>query len=110
MAFTTIVFKNPNTGKVKEAPVGMSWTVLFFGFLPALLRGDWKWAVIMCVLTILSAGMGLIVFMVIYNKIYIKGLIGAGYKAHSVSKGELGYVESKLGIDIPRIETNAFSA
>ena len=30
MAFTKIIFKNPNTGAIKEAPVGFSWTCLLY--------------------------------------------------------------------------------
>jgi hypothetical protein len=32
MAYTSIMFENPNTGAIKEAPVGFSWTTLFLGF------------------------------------------------------------------------------
>ena len=31
---------------MKLAPVGYSWTNLFFGFFVPLFRGDWKWAVL----------------------------------------------------------------
>jgi len=46
MASAVITFKNDNTGEVKPAPVGFSWTALFFGFIPMLCRSDWKGAAI----------------------------------------------------------------
>lgn len=35
MAYTKLIMENPNTGEIKEAPVGFSWTVFFFGFFSA---------------------------------------------------------------------------
>ncbi|EUB76977.1 Protein of unknown function DUF2628 [Pseudomonas sp. GM41(2012)] len=104
MAFTSVVFKNPNTGAMKEAPIGFSWTVFFFGFFPALFRGDFKWAAIMFVVACFTFSLSNLVFMFIYNKLYVKDLINSGYKAQSIAKGELGYASAKLGFDIPRLE------
>jgi len=39
MAFTSIMFENPNTGVIKGAPVGFSWMTFFFVLFPALFRG-----------------------------------------------------------------------
>lgn len=104
MAFTSIIFKNPNTGAIKEAPVGFSWTVFFFGFFPPLFRGDWKWAIIMLLISCLTMGFSNLIFMFIYNKLYIKDLIGAGFKAQSIASGDLSYAGMKVGMEIPRLE------
>ncbi|MDA8962840.1 hypothetical protein N9F42_01710 [Pseudomonadales bacterium] len=105
MAFTTIIFKNPNAGFIKEAPVGFSWTVFFFGFFPPLFRGDWKWAVILLLLSLITMGLSNLIFMFIYNKLYIKDLIGEGFKAQSIASGDMAYASAKIGMEIPRLDT-----
>ena len=40
MKLSEINFFNEYTGKYKDAPLGFSWTTLFWGFFPALFRGD----------------------------------------------------------------------
>lgn len=74
-----IIMKNDN-GLAKGVKVGFSWTTLFFGFCPALFRGDLKWAVIMFLVSCVTFGISLLVFPFIYNKLYIKELIEKGYK------------------------------
>lgn len=103
MAYTTIIFKNPHTGAIKEAPVGFSWTTFFFGLFPALFRGDWKWAVIQFLLAMLTMNLSSIVFCFIYNNLYIKELIGSGFKAESIGSGDFNYASSKVGMQIPQL-------
>jgi hypothetical protein len=104
MAFTSIIFKNPNTGAMKEAPIGFSWTTFFFGFFPALFRGDWKWGVIQFILAIITLGISNLVFMFIYNNLYVRDLIGAGYKAQSIASGDMNFASAKVGMEIPKLE------
>ena len=105
MAYTTIMFENPNTGESKSAPVGFSWTTFFFTFLPALFRGDWKWAAIMFILMPFTLGISNLVFMFIYNKLHMNDLIDSGYKAKSISSGDIEFVESKMKLNIPRLNS-----
>lgn len=93
--------ENPNTGHIKEAPVGFSWTVFFFGFFPPMFRGDWKWAIIMFLLALITVGLSNLVFMFIYNKLYIKDLVGAGFKVKSVGMGTVEQVSNKVGMTLP---------
>ena len=75
-------------GLRKTVKLGFSWTTFFFGFFPALFRGDLKWAAIMFIIvaavSVVTLGFGgwiaSIVFSFIYNKIYIKELIEKGYR------------------------------
>ena len=105
MAYTSIIFKNPNTGAMKEAPVGYSWTTFFLGFFPALFRGDWKWAAIQFIIQLCTFGLSSIVFSFIYNKLYIRDLIGAGFKAQSIGSGDMNLASAKVGMHIPMLES-----
>ena len=87
---------------MREAPVGFSWTVLFFGWFPPMFRSDWKWAVIMFICTIVTFGLSGLVFMFIYNKIYIKELLNNGYKVKSIENG----AKDKKGNPMTRIITH----
>ncbi|WP_163859478.1 hypothetical protein [Paenibacillus elgii] len=67
-------------GIVKERKVGFSWTTLFFGFFPALFRGDWKWAIIQFIAAGCTFGISVLVFCFIYNKLHINDLLKNGYE------------------------------
>jgi hypothetical protein len=90
-------FRN-DAGVSKEVKVGFSWTTFFFGFFPALIRGDLKWAAIMFITALavgaFTLGFGAwipgIIFSFVYNKIFIKDLLEKGYRpADEQSQSEL---------------------
>lgn len=103
MAYATLNFKNQHTGAMKSAPVGFSWTTLFFGFFPALLRGHWVWVLIMVIVSLITVGWAWLVFPFIYNKAYIKYLIGDGFKVTSSSQ-DPEFIASKLQLALPMAE------
>ncbi|MGO2265202.1 MAG: hypothetical protein ACTH54_00025 [Vagococcus salmoninarum] len=76
-----IALVHPETRQVKLAKIGFSWTVLCFNFFPPLFRGDWKWAAIMFGCAIITCNFSALVFMFIYNKLYIMELLRKGYQA-----------------------------
>ena len=97
MAFATINFEKSSL--TKEAPVGFSWATLFFGFFPALIRGDMKWAVIIFAATFVTFGLAGIVFAFIYNRLYIQGLLKQGFKVKNYS-GNKALIEIKAQIKL----------
>ena len=102
MAYATINFKNPVTGSMKAAPVGFSWTTLFFSFFPALFRGHLLGALIIIGVSVATFGAASIVFPFVYNKMYIKHLISEGFSAANGSQ-DLDFLSGKLGIALPKI-------
>lgn len=104
MASTVIVLENPKTGKTKKGPVGFSWLTLFTGFISPLLRGDILWSLIMFVAMLFTAGLSMLVFPFIYNKIYVKGLIKKGYRANSIDGTVLKNASEKLGFRLPVLD------
>lgn len=87
-------------GAVKTVKVGFSWTMLFFGFLVPLFRGDFKWAILSIVISALTCGICWLIFPFIYNKIYIKKLIEEGWLPVDVRGAQ---AMSKRGIHVPDI-------
>lgn len=68
-----------NGVEVKKAPIGFSWTSLFFGFFVPLIRGDIRWGIIQFLTELFSWGLSNIVWAFIYNKISLKSLLKRGY-------------------------------
>lgn len=110
MAHGKVKVVNPTTGEHKLAPVGFSWTTLFFGMFPALFRLDWKNLAIMTAVILIgglvSGGLfswvALIVFGFIYNdKMYLKGLLDSGYRIDTyMGTQSLGSVGNSIGYDL----------
>lgn len=101
MADAIINFVHPVTGEMRDAPIGFSWTTLFFGFFPALLRGHWVWAVFMFLLSALTFGLSWIVMPFIYNKIYARFLVNKGFRATG-STSDLATLERRISLKIPQ--------
>jgi len=88
-----VALKHSQTGLLKEVKLGFSWTTFFFGFFPALLRGDIKWAAIMVGLAFVTCGLSYCVFPFVYNSMYIRDLLEKGYVPETQS--DVWKLESK---------------
>ena len=97
MAFATVNLEK--SGLIKEAPVGFSWTTLFFCFFLAVFRGDVKWAILMIIAAIFTLGISGLVFSFIYNKLYITAMIEGGYKIKNYS-GNKALIKTELSMKL----------
>ncbi|MEO6298628.1 MAG: hypothetical protein ABIV25_02990 [Paracoccaceae bacterium] len=102
MASAIIEFTNPFNGKIKSAPVGFSWTTLFFGAWPSLFRGHWSGFFIQLLCYVVTFGLSALVFPFIYNKMYIRHLIGDGFKVQHTS-ADPKVIASRLGMALPML-------
>ena len=102
MASSKITFQHPNTGAIKEAPVGFSWTTLFFAGIPALIRGHIGMGVVIIIIGLLTLFWSDVIFAFIYNKMYVKNLIGEGFKVSSTTIPE-EQMAAKLGMALPKL-------
>ena len=82
MAYGTVVLTNGV--EIKNAPVGFSWTVLFFGGWTCLFRQDWMWGILLIMASLLTWGLAGIVCSFFYNKVYIMNLIQRGFKVQAL--------------------------
>lgn len=103
MAFTKLIMKNKNTNDIRNAPVGFSWTVLFFSFLVPLFRKHYSAVVLWLVFSVLTFGIALLFFPFQYNKEYIRHLVKKGYVVRH-SEVPVDILESKLKMTLPALE------
>lgn len=94
---TQIMLKHPDTGIVKKGLYGFSWTTLFFGGFPALIRGDILIGVVLLFAEVLTFGIAGLVWAFVYNKKYTLGLIEKGY-VFAGSEAENALAKQNLGI------------
>jgi len=84
---TTVAMKHKDTGILKEGFYGFSWTTMFFGFFPALFRGDFMTFIggfaICVIIGLMTLGIGALlvgfVWAFMYNKYYTRKLLERGY-------------------------------
>ena len=84
---TRIAMKHKESGIMKEGFYGFSWTTLFFGFFPALFRGDFitfiGGFVVSVIIGIFTLGIGTffigLTWAFMYNKYYTRKLLERGY-------------------------------
>ena len=96
--------KNPTTGILETAPIGISWTTLLFCPIPALCRSDWKWCAIQFLLVCIAPILTNIIFADQYNKIYLRALLEKGFKVVSVEGGTWEDAQRKTKVDLPKID------
>ncbi|MCX8999214.1 hypothetical protein NOF55_19090 [Rhizobiaceae bacterium BDR2-2] len=77
----------PVTGRVALGYHGFSWTTLFFGPLPALLRGHVIGFFGMLAIDICTMGLALLIFPFFYNKWHFNWLMRKGYRVGSSGVG-----------------------
>lgn len=89
-------FYNPSTGQRAKGKYWFSWTVLLFGFFPALFRSHWVGAIVMFLVALVTFGLSWFVFPFFYNKWHAKWLSDQGYLLVA-SDQQASLVESKWG-------------
>jgi hypothetical protein len=107
---TRIAMQHKETGIVKDGFYGFSWTTLFFGFFPALFRGDFitfiGGFVITLIIALLTWGIGAFfvgfVWAFMYNKYYTRRLLERGY-VFAANEADNTMAASALGIILPPV-------
>lgn len=116
MAYGTLIMTHAPTGGRKKVPVGFSWTTLFWGFWPALLRLDWKYFLIQFIVGVVLAattmGIGNILFSIIfgfyYNRLYCADLVADGWRVSEYfGMSSLVQASGDMGMDLERLRTAA---
>jgi len=105
---TRISMRHKDSGIVKDGYYGFSWTTFFFGFFPALFRGDFitfiGGFVISVIIAFVTFGFGAlfinIIWAFMYNKYYTRKLIERGYVLAG-SESDNALAASALGVIAP---------
>lgn len=97
-----LILEHPQSGIIKQAPLGFSFTTLLFPAFPALFRADYKGFFLQLVLNCLL--IPILIFPFIYNKQYVQKLLSLGFKVQSSEGIAVETARQKLGINLPTME------
>ena len=95
MAYTSIRFRNYQNRQVREVPVGYSWTTMLFGPFPALLRGDWRSALLIGLLAVVTLTLSNLVFAWSYNRSFAQRLLADGFVVGALTSEDLAAIERR---------------
>ena len=102
MAYDVAKLENPRTGHLRKAPLGYSWTTLFFGPFPMLFRGAWKWFFIILITNVITSGLAALVWSFLINRLYLNDLLDDGFALVSAGSSSLdkvsGYARRRVAI------------
>lgn len=110
---TKVQLKHSDTGLIKDGYFGFSWTTLFFGFLPALFRGDFITFLggftISLIVGIVTVGIGFIVINIAwaftYNAYFTKKLLERGYALNDTDEINRQAAQV-LGANLPKMTSS----
>jgi len=105
---TIVMLKHKESGIVKRGFYGFSWTTFFFGFFPALCRGDFLTFIggfaVVAILAVYTFGIGvgiaMFVWAFLYNKYYTRKQLEKGY-IFADAEGVVAEAKARLGIVVP---------
>jgi hypothetical protein len=104
MAYDVAHMENPHNGRIRSAPLGFSWTTFFFGPLPMLFRGAWKWFFIVWLTAMVTFGLAMFYWIFTINRYYLSGLIEDGYRFRGSGRTPHSTVESYARMRLPMME------
>ena len=102
MAFDIACFGNPHNGRVREAPLGFSWTTFFFGPFPMLIRGAWKLFFLELLTAALTFGLAWFYWIFAVNRHYAKDLVRDGFQYRSSRRTTYEGVVHYVGLSVER--------
>ncbi len=103
MAFAVITFRHPIMRSIRPAPLGFSWTMLFFGMFVPLARSDWKHFLISTVLAIFTSGLSWVIYPFWYNWIYVRNVIKEGLVLEHLGSATEESFREYVGEDLAEI-------
>lgn len=126
MSHSKLILKN-DRGIVKRAPIGYSWTTLFFGWFVPIIRMDVKNFLIMFVIWVMTCvfifleeqypgdgffatsslllmAVSFLIIPFIYNRMYLHDLLSNGYEiVGKRSRYTIRELEQMIGVEAPNV-------
>lgn len=85
-------------GLTRTQKIGFSWTILFFGFVPLLFRGEFWQALLLFISTMLTSGLAQVVYAFFGNRYTGRRLTAEGWHMSGFRTDDAQYARMKWDI------------